>query len=133
MPSRGEVLAGYAEDLMVHFDFESSANSTLENRGSIGGVGRIMEEESYVAREGGNGKISRALRLAFVSRDAVSFSYVETDFRLDELGFTAFGREITIAIRVRAGSAHHETILSAAKTRGSGQALSFQFTNTAIP
>jgi hypothetical protein len=126
VPSGEALVAIYDDDLMVHFDFESSDNATVINRGELGGRGKIVGEESYVIRETEGGGESRALNLAPDPNDSERLSYMETNYRLDQLGFAADGGELTVALWLRTHGDHRGTFLSAAQFFGKEPAVSFQ-------
>ena len=119
LPSRDAVLESYAEDLLVHFDFEFANDARVPNAGLLGGYGRFVGETSFVARESQLGKSSMGLE--FLSDSIVS--YIETDYSLLDLGMAADDAQITFALWLRMEHRHLGTILSAARSVGPEQAI----------
>lgn len=125
-PVLDNVLPTFAEDLMVHFDFESSDQAGVLNRGQLGGHGRIVGQESYVTRESEKGEASRAIDLVSDPNDSLNVNHVETEFSLGDLGLSADGSEITVSLWRRTETGQRTTFLSAARNKDSAEAISFQ-------
>lgn len=125
-PPSDDVLATYADDLTVHFDFESRDREIVSNRGVIGGSGQIVGPVDYVSRERLSGEVSTALEFPSGSNDSKSATSVQTKLTLAAIGLTGPENGFTISLWIRTERVHTGTILSAARELGPEQAVAFR-------
>ena len=124
IPDPGKAIDLYAEDLMVHFEFDSIDDGLIRNHGQLGGFGRLVGDGAHILGEAESKSSSGALELRMDPNDASKGTHIVTDYSLHELGMAGEEAEFTVSLWMRSIEEHLSTIFSlAGQEDGSSELL----------
>lgn len=112
IPNGGTVLADYAEDLLIHYDFDLIEDGQVRNSGRVGGPGRVVGESVRLVAAEETATASSAIEINGGLADAEVTS-IHADVPLGDLGLGSDDSEMTIALWIRSQDSSEVSLVSA--------------------
>lgn len=110
-PDSNRILEEFAEDLAVHYHFDTVQDGLIANAGFVGGNARLIGEHAVVIPADETATGSPAIEFALDPNDPKQFSYIETDLTLEDIGI-AGESSFTIAFWLRTSKLHNGAVLN---------------------